>query len=225
MLEEAGRFGGRLMQIQVVTGDGQQIAVPFLVRLAGWTEERYFAEAPEDRLWEFQDGVLIVHSPATPGHQRIVGFLTFLLRGYVEERGIGEIFNGPAVLRLRPGADKEPDVFFLRQDRRDQVGPGRVEGPADLVVEVTSPGSRSYDLGEKAMVYRDGGIAEYWVVDPERREVTVHRASQPDYRVAVIQTGRIDSTAMGGFWVDAEWLWQDPLASGPACLRGILGRA
>lgn len=51
------------MEIQVVTADGQEIAVPFLVRLAGWTEEQYFAEAPEDRLWEFQDGELIVHSP------------------------------------------------------------------------------------------------------------------------------------------------------------------
>lgn len=211
------------MQIQVVTGEGQQIGDPFLVRLGGWTEERYFAEAPEDRLWEFQDGELIVHSPATPGHQRIVGFLTFLLRGYVEERGLGEVFNGPAVLRLRPGADKEPDIFFLHRDRRDQVGRARVEGPADLVIEVTSPGTRSYDLGEKAHGYRDGGVTEYWVIDPERREVTIHRAGQPEYRVAMIQTGRLESTAVGGFWVYVEWLWLDPLPSGPECLRQVVG--
>lgn len=225
------------MQIQVVTGEGQQIADPFLVRLGGWTEERYFAEAPEDRLWEFQDGELIVHSPATPGHQRLVGFLTFLLRGYVEERGLGEVFNGPAVLRLRPGADKEPDIFFLHRDRRDQVGRARVEGPADLVIEVTSPGTRSYDLGEKAQGYREGGVAEYWGIDPERRAVTIHRpsaglgrpelvegrAGQPEYRAAMIQTGRLESTAVGGFWAYVEWLWLDPLPSGPECLRQVVG--
>ena len=100
------------MQIEVVTTNGQQVAEPFLVRLAGWTEERYFAEAPENCLWELQDGELIVHAPATPGHQRVVGFLAFLLRGYVEERRLGEVFTGPAVLRLRPGVNKEPDIFF-----------------------------------------------------------------------------------------------------------------
>ena len=175
------------MHIEVVTEEGRQVVEPFLVRLGGWTEERYLTEAPEDRLWEFQDGELIVHSPATPGHQRMVRFLTILLSGFVEERGLGEVFNGPAVLRLRPGADKEPDLFFLRHDHRDRVGPARVEGPADLVIEVTSPGTRSYDLGEKAQVYRDNSVAEYWVIDRERREVAVHRAGQPEYRVAVLQ--------------------------------------
>lgn len=216
------------MQIQVVTEEGRQVVDPFLVRLGGWSEERYLAEAPEDRLWEFQDGELIVHSPATPGHQRMVRFLTVLLSGYVEERGLGEVFNGPAVLRLRPGADKEPDLFFLRHDHGDRVGPSRVDGPADLVIEVASAGTRSYDLGEKAQVYGDAGVAEYWAIDPARREVAVHRTgqlSQAEYRIAVLQAGRLESTAVQGFGIDVEWLWQEPLPSGPACLREVLGRA
>jgi len=45
----------------------------------------------------------------------VAGFLTFLLRGYVEERGLGEVLNGPAVLRIREGVDKEPDIFFPQQ--------------------------------------------------------------------------------------------------------------
>lgn len=153
------------MQIRVVTGEGQQVAEPFLVRLGGWTEERYLAEAPEDRLWEFQDGELIVHSPATPAHQRIVGFLTFLLKGFIEERGLGEVFNGPAVLRLRPGADKEPDLFFVRREDAGRIGPDRV---------------------------------------------------------AVVMTGRLDSKAVPGFWLDVARLCEEPLRSAPAFLREIL---
>ncbi len=212
------------MQIQVVTEEGRQVSDPFLVRLGGWTEERYLADAPEDRRWEFLDGELIVHSPATPAHQRLVRFLTFLLTGYVEERGLGEVFNGPAVLRLRPGADKEPDIFFLNHDHRDRVGPGRIEGPADLVIEVISPGTRSYDLVEKAKVYRDAGVAEYWVFDPERREVTVHRVDQPENGVLGLQGARLESTAVPGFCIEVAWLWQEPLPSAPTCLRQVLGR-
>lgn len=57
------------MQIQVLAEDGSPVD-RFLLRVGDWTEERYFAEAPEDRLWEFEDGEIIVHSPATPDHQR-----------------------------------------------------------------------------------------------------------------------------------------------------------
>ena len=105
------------------------------------------------------------------------------------------------------------------------MGPVRVEGPADLVIEVTSAGTRSYDLGEKAQVYRDNSVAEYWAIDRERREVAVHRAGQPEYRVAVLQAGRLDSTAVPGFWIDVAWLWQEPLPAGHHCLREVLGRA
>lgn len=210
------------MQIRVVTDKGQQVEEPFLVRLAGWTEERYFAEAPEDRLWEFQDGEVIVHSPATPSHQRLVRFLTILLSSFVEERGLGEVLNGPAVLRLRPGANKEPDVFFVPREAAGRIGSDRVEGPAAFVIEVASPGSRSYDLGEKAQVYQVAGVTEYWVVDGERREVVVHRQSEAAYRLAVMTTGRLASTAVPGFWLDVLWLWQEPLPSAPACLREIL---
>ena len=210
------------MEIRVVTEEGRRVDDPFLLRLAEWTEERYFCEAPESRLWEFHDGELIVHSPAKPPHQRSVGFLTFLLSGFVEERDLGEVFNGPAVLRLRPGADKEPDLFFLRHDHRNRVGPECIDGPADLVIEVISPGTRRYDLIEKAEVYREGGVPEYWVIDRERKEVVVHRAGHPGYRVSTLSSGRLASTSVHGFWIEIEWLWKDPLPSGPACLRKIV---
>jgi Uma2 family endonuclease len=210
------------VQIHVLAEDGSPVD-RFLLRVGDWTEERYFAEAPEDRLWEFEDGEIIVHSPATPDHQRVVRFLTFLLSGYVEERAMGEVFNGPAVLRLRPGSNKEPDVFFLRRDHLPRVGAAHVDGPADFVIEVVSSGTRAYDLSEKALAYRDAEVTEYWVIDRERSEILVHRAGQAEYRVGVHRTGRLESTAVPGFWIDADWLWADPLPPGPACLRRILG--
>jgi hypothetical protein len=76
-----------MARIEVVTEPGVPVTERFLLRVAGWTEERYFAEAPEDRVWEFRDGELIVQSPGMPRHQDLVGFLTFLLRGYTEAAG------------------------------------------------------------------------------------------------------------------------------------------
>ena len=48
-----------------------------------------------------------------------------------------------------------------------------------LLVEV-SVSSEEYDLGEKALLYAQAGIAEYWVVLPERGQVLVHRGPTPE---------------------------------------------
>ena len=43
-----------------------------------------------------------------------------------------------------------------------------LDGPADLVIEVVSPGNRGVDRGEKYVEYEQGGVPEYWLLDPER---------------------------------------------------------
>ena len=213
------------MTIQVVTKDGKEVEEPFLLRVSGWTEERYFAEAPETRIWEFIDGELIVHSPANTLHQRLVHFLTFLLSGFVQERELGEVFNGPAVLHLRAGVNTEPDMFFISRERLASVSLPFVEGLADLVIEVLSPSTRSYDLVDKARVYLEGGVKEYWVIDPRRRQVYFHTVMPSDsigWEVQVQESGRLFSLAVPGFWIDVDWLWQEPLPRATAMLREVL---
>jgi len=36
--------------------------------------------------------------------------------------------------------------------------------------------------------------------------------------------GRIESQAMAGFWMEVEWLWQEPLPDELDCVEQILGR-
>src|ERR671923_2837598 len=108
------------LPVKVVNLEGEETFAPYLLRLAGWTEEQYFKEAPESRLVEFEDGEIIVHSPVNVRHQRIVGFLTFLLHGYVETHDLGEVLNGPGVVRPRPGLDYEPDIFVVLAAQHDQ---------------------------------------------------------------------------------------------------------
>jgi Uma2 family endonuclease len=50
----------------------------------------------------------------------------------------------------------------------------------DLVVEILSPGTRRRDKGRKRAVYDREGVAEYWLVDPEARSVTVLRRPRAD---------------------------------------------
>jgi len=68
-----------------------------------------------------------------------------------------------------------PDLFVLApQDVRGAYG-SPLWVRLVLVVEVTSPSTRTNDFIEKAQGYARGGIPEDWVADAERGEVTVER--------------------------------------------------
>ena len=49
----------------------------------------------------------------------------------------------------------------------------RVTEPPLLVVEVLSPRTRVEDTVRKSAEYAAGGVARFWVVDPERRSLQV----------------------------------------------------
>ena len=68
-------------------------------------------------------------------------------------------------MRIREGKFREPDILLLshRSDPRYQ---DRYWLGADLVAEVVSPDDPQRDLVEKRADYAEGGIPEYWIVDP-----------------------------------------------------------
>ncbi|QQE66805.1 hypothetical protein GFS31_35080 [Leptolyngbya sp. BL0902] len=61
--------------------------------------------------------------------------------------------------------------------------------PPALVVEVVSPGeaNRSRDYRHKRTEYAARGIAEYWIVDPETRQVTICQWVDGQYEDRVFQ--------------------------------------
>jgi Uma2 family endonuclease len=211
------------LSLRLLTLEGEEIQEPYLIRIGGWNEDRYFREAPETRIVEFEDGEIVVHSPATIRHQQVVRFLTFLLSGYGETRSLGNALNGPAVVRLRPGLLYEPDIFFLRTEQLARLEAEYFSGSPALIVEVVSRGSRAYDLKIKAASYHEHHVEEYWAVDVEKECLFQHFLSS-GYQAAPLSRGRVTSHAVPGFWIEASWLWQNPLPPSPHCLDQILAQ-
>jgi Uma2 family endonuclease len=146
-----------------------------------WSEPEYLA-LDTNRLIEFSDGCLEVLPMPTPFHQLIVDFLVTLLKEFVAARAVGRVFYAPMPIRLWSGKYREPDVVFLK--------PGRIRDPhsqpqgADLVMEVLSEGeeNRKRDLETKPAEYARAGVAEYWIVDPQERRITVLALEGTAYR-------------------------------------------
>ena len=76
-----------------------------------------------------------------------------------------------------PDRVRKPDVSFVRHDRLpgNLVPKGWVKIPPDLAVEVISPNDRVFDLDGKLADYRDAHVPVVWVINPDRRTVTVYR--------------------------------------------------
>ena len=62
----------KAMKLQVVDMDGERVRVEeaYEVRIPGWTEERYFAEAPEEGLSDCVAASGVTSCPRSPVHNR-----------------------------------------------------------------------------------------------------------------------------------------------------------
>jgi Uma2 family endonuclease len=134
--------------------------------LADWPEEN-------GKLVEIIDGELIVTPAPIPPHQLLLMELVFDFGEVVRPGRLGRLFTAPTDVLLPDGGVLQPDLVFSRSDRLGIVGKAAIEGPPDIVVEILSPSTRARDVGRKKEIYAALGVPEYWVVDPERRAVTV----------------------------------------------------
>ncbi|MGL4620905.1 Uma2 family endonuclease [Chroococcidiopsis sp.] len=82
--------------------------------------------------------------------------------------------------------------------------------PPALIVEIVSPGStnRSRDYRYKRTEYAARGIAEYWIVDPQERRITVCQWVDGQYEDKVFAgETRIESTVIPTFELTAEQIF------------------
>ena len=67
----------------------------------------------------------------------------------------------------------QPDVFVICE--QDKLTPQFVYGAPDLVIEVLSPSTKGKDEGIKLTKYRSAGVREYWIVNPNKQNIIVHK--------------------------------------------------
>jgi Uma2 family endonuclease len=130
-----------------------------------------FLDLPDDpkyRHAELLDGELILVNPPTWLHQHVVGSLQALIWTWIRAgKGRGAVTMEPPV-QIRHNRGYLPDVAWFREEHaRPTAGSPYLTGPPDLVVEVLSDSTRSFDLLRKRADYARVGVRELWLIDPE----------------------------------------------------------
>lgn len=189
---------------------------------ARMTYEEFLEWADEDTLAEWVNGEVVMSSPAGKQHQDIAGFLESVLRQFTEENGLGQVLSAPFQMKMEHG--REPDIIFIAKAHLDRLKPERLEGPADLVIEIVSDDSAGRDRGQKYYEYARGGVPEYWLIDPRSRWVEFYHLEGPHYRLVFDGTeGEYHARVLPGFRLQVEWLWQEPLPQVEDALLDIEG--
>jgi Uma2 family endonuclease len=201
------------------------------------SEEQFYQQEDEDSPYQFLDGELVVCEPVSDLHEDLFSFLSTLFRTTLDERG-GALARGSRYpMRLDPQWSPEPDLMVVLDESRHRMGPQRLEGPADLVIEIASPGDVGRALRLKLPRYREARVPEIWVVNAYAQSVRVEvlkaaasatgapgavGAVGGEYRCRELTTGRLRSVVLPWFWIEVSWLWQRPLPPTLACVMQIL---
>ncbi|HZL35573.1 MAG TPA: Uma2 family endonuclease [Tepidisphaeraceae bacterium] len=177
------------------------------------TYEQFLEMDLENPYAEWVDGKVVYMPPVSNLNTILSAFLMGILQVFVQERQLGEIKHDPFQMKTGPDLPgRAPDIMFVSKKNLGRLKKNHLEGPADLVIEITSPGSRGTDRGDKHYEYERGGVKEYWLLDPARKQAEFYILGRDGiYRAAIIGDDNVfRSRAVKELWIKENWLWERP---------------
>lgn len=198
--EAQNNFGKYLMLAQeqdiIITRNGQEVAK--LTALKGKGDGSVGAESVlssgyglgkatyeefleltknSDERYEYIDGeIFLLSSPKTDHQLALTELLGAFHRFFDGKECIP--FVAPYDITISRFADDinmvQPDLMVICDLAQHLAADGYYKGVPTLVCEILSDSSRRHDLIKKLSLYMDGGVEEYWIVDPKNKTIVVY---------------------------------------------------
>ncbi|WP_100334116.1 type II toxin-antitoxin system prevent-host-death family antitoxin [Bacillus alkalisoli] len=156
-----------IQEIAPVYGYGKRATYDEFLQIQQNSDERY----------EYIDGeIFLLASPKT-AHQYSVTKLTVIFSNYFQDSTCTPIV-APYDIELRRTPEQvsivQPDLMVIC-DLEDHLDDNDYyKGVPILIVEVISKSTQRKDLIQKLDLYMSCGVKEYWIVNPNNRQVTVY---------------------------------------------------
>jgi Uma2 family endonuclease len=173
---------------------------------------------------EWIDGKVLQMPDPTLGELRLRWFLRLLFNLYLDYTEGGESLSDPFVMKV--GANlpaRQPDVFVILPDRLHLFSErGVCDGAANVVVEIVSQGCEDVDVNIKFKEYEQGGVQEYWILDPQRKETLFYvRGEDELFHLKLPVEGVYTSTVLPKLKLKVDILWRTTLPTTTEMLQMI----
>lgn len=147
--------------------DGKKATLEEFLQLHQETEERY----------EYIDGEIYLLSSPRTAHQIALTELFVIFYNFFQGKKCTPMI-APYDIELKRSAENfnivQPDLMIICDLEEKLNKNDYYKGVPSLVVEVLSNSTRRKDMIKKLDLYMSCGVQEYWIVNPDNKEVTVY---------------------------------------------------
>jgi Uma2 family endonuclease len=124
---------------------------------------------------------------------------------------LGVAFDSSTGFKLPNGADRSPDVAWVRQERWDALTSEQKEKfppiCPDFVLELRSPTDTLQSLQLKMQEYIENGAQLGWLINRQDRQVEIYRVGQPK-EVLSAPASLPGESVLPNFELNLQWMWQ-----------------
>jgi Uma2 family endonuclease len=163
------------------------------------------------RLVELIDGIL-VEKPMGHRESLFAATLLIILGGFVRPRNLGALTAPDAIMRMKAGRNRLPDISFTPWDRLpsdDAHLKSVAKYGGDLMIEILSESNTPAEMSQKRREYFAAGARLVWIIDPDARTVDVYTSPKKHTRLTASDTLTGDPV-LPGFVLPLTDLFDDP---------------
>ncbi len=178
------------------------------------TDEQFYLlcrKNPDVKFERNAQGELIIMSPTggETGNYNVEMAADFVF--WNRQTKQGKVFDSSTGFKLPNGADRSPDVTWIKQERWEALTPEQREKfppiAPDFVLELMSPSDTLEKAQEKMREYIDNQVKLGWLIDRKNHRVEIYRLGK-EVEVLESPTELSGEDVLPGFVLNLESIWQ-----------------
>lgn len=174
------------------------------------TEEQFFQMCQKNRDYRFErtaSGELLIMPPTGSETGNRNFDIVVELGIWNKQTKLGKGFDSSTGFKLPNGAERSPDVSWVKIERWNALTPEQQEKFApicpDFVVELRSPSDSLKDLQDKMHEYIENGARLGWLIDRKNKRVEIYRPGK-DIEILDNPTSLSGEDVLPGFVLDLQ---------------------
>lgn len=169
------------------------------------SDEQFYHICQNNRELKFErttQGDLIIMSPVGGESGNREADLLIDLGIWNRQTGLGFVFSSSTIFKLPNGADRSPDVAWIRREKWLALSQQqRQKFPPlapDFVIELKSATDKLEALRFKMLEYQEAGVLLGWLINPQQQQVEIYRL-QREVEIYNLPAALSGETVLPGF--------------------------